>query len=409
MRLLIMGTHTAWFCAIIMLSMAVTSCYGTLSKSDRKPKNSKAKIAKTAERSAPAVVSAHVNAEKSELEVDPNEVTVSSILVEHAQLDIGEKKFNRPTLGYVTPWNSHGYNIAKWAAKKFTHISPVWFQLKPANIDGQKTCSIGGTHDIDQRWMADVRSNNSDVSFVPRFLMEDWTSGTVDDFLYDEIWQRRCAQAMVDLIERNEMQGVVMEMWLQLMSLTRGRMNKLLIELVASWSDYFHAKDLEFILPISPPLNEIYEYTSIISAENFAEVAKHVDYINIMLYDYHIDRAAGVAPIGWIQRNMEFLLRESPVSASKVLMGLNFYGFEFTPTKMNAITFSKYLEHLKSDDVLLNWDGTASEHFIISGTTICYYPSLASLSVRLRYAERMNMGVSIWELGQGLPYFTRLL
>ncbi|VDM25541.1 unnamed protein product [Toxocara canis] len=170
--------------------MAVTSCYGTLSKSDRKPKNSKAKIAKTAERSAPAV-----------LEVDPNEVTVSSILVEHAQLDIGEKKFNRPTLGYVTPWNSHGYNIAKWAAKKFTHISPVWFQLKPANIDGQKTCSIGGTHDIDQRWMADVRSNNSDVSFVPRFLMEDWTSGTVDDFLYDEIWQRRCAQAMVDLIE----------------------------------------------------------------------------------------------------------------------------------------------------------------------------------------------------------------
>uniref|UniRef100_A0A183VBP2 Chitinase domain-containing protein 1 n=1 Tax=Toxocara canis TaxID=6265 RepID=A0A183VBP2_TOXCA len=166
---------------------------------------------------------------------------------------------------------------------------------------------------------------------------------------------------------------------------------RLLIELVASWSDYFHAKDLEFILPISPPLNEIsyndykfrYEYTSIISAENFAEVAKHVDYINIMLYDYHIDRAAGVAPIGWIQRNMEFLLRESPVSASKVLMGLNFYGFEFTPTKMNAITFSN--------------------------TTICYYPSLASLSVRLRYAERMNMGVSIWELGQGLPYFTRLL
>lgn len=27
-------------------------------------------------------------------------------------------------------WNNHGYDIAKWFAAKFTHISPVWLQLK---------------------------------------------------------------------------------------------------------------------------------------------------------------------------------------------------------------------------------------------------------------------------------------
>ena len=26
-------------------------------------------------------------------------------------------------------WNSHGYDIAKTFARKFTHISPVWLQL----------------------------------------------------------------------------------------------------------------------------------------------------------------------------------------------------------------------------------------------------------------------------------------
>ena len=26
-------------------------------------------------------------------------------------------------------WNSHGYDIAKMFARKFTHISPVWLQL----------------------------------------------------------------------------------------------------------------------------------------------------------------------------------------------------------------------------------------------------------------------------------------
>ena len=34
------------------------------------------------------------------------------------------------SLAYVTPWNSHGYDVAKDFTKKFTHISPVWLQLK---------------------------------------------------------------------------------------------------------------------------------------------------------------------------------------------------------------------------------------------------------------------------------------
>lgn len=27
-------------------------------------------------------------------------------------------------------WNNHGYDTAKWFAKKFTHISPVWLQVR---------------------------------------------------------------------------------------------------------------------------------------------------------------------------------------------------------------------------------------------------------------------------------------
>ncbi|VDK47057.1 unnamed protein product [Anisakis simplex] len=343
------------------------------------------------------------------LEVDPDDVTLSSILANHKNLNTGAKVFDRATLGYVTPWNSHGYDIAKWAANKFTHISPVWFQLKPAVIDGRKTCSVGGTHDIDQGWIRDVRSNNSEIAIVPRFLIEQWTSKEAAAFLYDELWQRRCVQVMTDLIERNEMQGAVVEMWLQLLSLTGAKMTEVMIELIQSWCEFFHAKDLEFIMPLSPPLNAKYELTGIISTEHFAEMAKHVDFINVMAYDYHTDRPAGVAPIEWIRRNMEFLLKESPVSASKVLLGINFYGFEFTERSVDAITSPKYLEHLKSDEASLNWDDSNAEHFVVDGHSITYYPSLASLSVRLKYAKRMNMGIAIWDIGQGLNYFTRLL
>lgn len=40
------------------------------------------------------------------------------------------RRYDYPVLGYITPWNSHGYEMAKRFNSKFTHLSPVWYDLK---------------------------------------------------------------------------------------------------------------------------------------------------------------------------------------------------------------------------------------------------------------------------------------
>lgn len=62
-----------------------------------------------------------------------------------------ESNVSGSVLAYVTPWNGNGYRIASLFANKFTHICPVWLQLK-MNDDHQST-RIEGTHDIDYGWM----------------------------------------------------------------------------------------------------------------------------------------------------------------------------------------------------------------------------------------------------------------
>uniref|UniRef100_A0A1I8EVS7 Uncharacterized protein n=1 Tax=Wuchereria bancrofti TaxID=6293 RepID=A0A1I8EVS7_WUCBA len=83
-------------------------------------------------------------------------VTVAGILNDHHNLCV-EKK-GSTTLGY---------DIAKWAARKFTHISPLWFQFKPEVK--QKTCIILGIHDMR---LTDVHANNSKIKFMPHFIID---------------------------------------------------------------------------------------------------------------------------------------------------------------------------------------------------------------------------------------------
>ena len=66
------------------------------------------------------------------------------------------------SLGYVTPWNSHGYDVAK-KFKKFNVISPVWLQIKRKP---RGKYIVEGCHDIDQGWVNDVRSLNHEVQVI---------------------------------------------------------------------------------------------------------------------------------------------------------------------------------------------------------------------------------------------------
>lgn len=50
--------------------------------------------------------------------------------------------------------NDRGYDIAKRWRAKFSHISPVWFQLRAAAGGG---FAVHGQHDVDREWIQALR------------------------------------------------------------------------------------------------------------------------------------------------------------------------------------------------------------------------------------------------------------
>ena len=83
------------------------------------------------------------------------------------------------------------------------------------------------------------------------------------------------------------------------------------------------------------------------------------------------------------------------------------------PAGGGAVIGHEYLNLLKAHNSMLIWDKRDKEHMfeysIGNEAHEVYYPTPASIQKRLELAQKYGLGISIWEIGQGLDYFYDLL
>lgn len=276
-------------------------------------------------------------------------------------------------LGYVTPWNHKGFEIARIFRYKFSHISPVWFNirlndLKDPIIDGEENVNLNwiksikepskqevvvvnsgewvdkkGLHLIcentleDQNGCSEIETVLADPpKIVPHF---NFHLEGVDFFKILETpkLQDKIIKLVKDIIAKNDFDGVVIEFPLALLAL----------EFVKKIGTELHEMKKEFIVPIqpatkTPPLKEvstIEEHVKHVSEtiRLFCFSAqKEVDFFNIMTYDYSGDDAGPIAPIPWVEESIRHVVNNSYADLEK-------YPSEVTYDSLSdSYTFEEY-------------------------------------------------------------------
>lgn len=131
----------------------------------------------------------------------------------------------------------------------------------------------------------------------------------------------------------------------------------------------------------------------------------------------------------------KFSLPESG-SSTKVFLGLNFYGYRYDRVPgakgskdqqqqqygMKPIIGRDYIDFLRKApaSTMIFYDPRSHEHITLVQNqptkqantlpeTIIFYPTLKSIYERLELATKLNVGIGIWDGGQGLDYFYDLL
>ncbi|CAO2835505.1 unnamed protein product [Amaranthus hypochondriacus] len=349
------------------------------------------------------------------------DITYEEILAENSRVseNVTQRHFTNSVLAYITPWNAGGYDIAKRLCSKFTHLSPVWYDLKS---EGTKLI-LEGRHNADKGWMTELRQRGN-VQILPRVVLE----ADSKVLLKNKKQRQKAIDLIVTECKDMDYDGVVLESWSRWAAygvLHDPSLRKLAVQFVKQLADALHNvnshgndQPLQLVYVIGPPYSEKLQPHDF-GTEDLQSLGASVDGFSLMTYDYSNSYSPGPnAPLKWVHSTVELLLGTGNKNlANKVLVGLNFYGNDFVLAEggdARAITGRDYLSLLDQYKPTIKWHNDFAEHFFLYTDDqhrqhAVFYPTLMSIEERVKEARSWGAGLSIWEIGQGLDYFYDLL
>ena len=311
---------------------------------------------------------------------------------------------------------------------------------------------VMGTHNVDKHWVKQLQDNG--VHVVPRVMFEarTWNQRSIASLLNRKKRHKRVSRALTTVLSKFELDGVVFEaspLFNYVYSLKMQRRNSNAIKkkyrVAKRRLNYFLKNFARRISQASYSKLKLDFFIALhvqhLPLIDFNEVGQQfVTGVCLMTYDYSAGQPQGGpnSPIDQFlvpvvkQIVYDGVLKKTPdFDTGKLLLGLNFYGYKFAGSggKMDVVTgqslLDDFIESVSEEEQKQRkwlWLKEVDEHVLVRQQPDgekdsdnseykeqVWYPTLQSIQARLNFAEMHKMGISIWELGQGLEYFNQLL
>ena len=336
--------------------------------------------------------------------------------------DPTHKHYPLLNMGYITPWKKVGYEMIEKYYNKFDIVSPTWFELVPEVMNNEFNVKIDGANNVDMKYLKEIKSKNEKIKIMPRFHC-----GTMNPkefaLMFNEENSKKFIKILMRRIKHNKFDGIVLDC----IQLWMGEESYLSFEkFLPKLSEELHKSKLNIVITLFPYSEHV---KNEVDKNRFEFLAKHIDYFNIMTYDYlqyhkntpQEDKENKIfnAPLNWIKQSIEYYVDERNENKDKllkqILLGLPFHGYALSKKEkekggvLDSEKFNAYVDKVKEKNSLL-WNEDECEHLleIKEGESqyVAVYPTRKFLKERLELTKSLGLGgCAIWDVGNGNDNF----
>lgn len=284
-------------------------------------------------------------------------------------------------------------------------VAPHWYKL---NADNSITGPWSDTS-LDYTQVV-TTAHSRGLKILPN-LYSDWNSdgkAAIDTMLQTSASRQNLIYNINQMLKRTGADGIVIDF--EYMSDTSGpNLTQFMKELYAS----LHAQN-KLVVQAVPARTSPTDWNQ---EFNYHDLSQSVDYFNIMTYDYSMSTPGPIAPISWIKKVLDYTKADG-VSMNKVLLGMPYYGRDWSPSSTSTPANPKYdrtsvslsgAQKLIADYHLTPQRETSADDSVgIPNFTYTdskqlvhkvYYDDLLSLEAKLNLLDRYNLGgAAAWSL-----------
>jgi hypothetical protein len=139
--------------------------------------------------------------------------------------------------------------------------------------------------------------------------------------------------------------------------------------------------------------------------EDYAAIGAVADSVKIMAYDYHWDTSAPgpISPLDWLDKVANYA--QSKMAASKIMMGLPWYGYDWASSGGVGITYAQATQRAQGNNVSITHDANGEATFTYAGHTV-FFQDAAAYSKKVEILKQRHPaigGFAHWAAGQEDP------
>jgi len=278
------------------------------------------------------------------------------------------------------------------------YLSPDWFEVDANGNIGRKQ----GVNDENLTLVGDLARANG-VKVLP-IVKNGATGSSFHAVLADAVLRGRAVNNIVNMVVNGGWDGVNID-FEDLLATDRPHLTAFMADLAAA------LRPRGKLVTQAIAAREEEKLTGWAGAYDYAGLAPHNDLLLLMSYGYRTSNSSvpgPVAPINWVERTVEYAVSQIP--ASKLLLGVPWYGYDWNKTSgppARAIRYPEAMDLAQRYGSPILYDSSQSPYFTYTSAGQeheVWFEDRRSLEYKLDLVNKYGLvGTGGWRMGHEDP------